>query len=60
MTINLFPPEIISPKFSTNTYLRQAAKDMLTLLQSKDTHPITTLQYKSDLANAYIKTSKII
>ena len=60
MTIDWFPMKIPFPKISTNTYLRQTAKYMLALLQSKVTRPIPTLQYGSDINNAYIKIAKIL
>ena len=45
LTLDWFPHQVPFPKVSADDYLRQAAADMLTLIQDKVQHPIPSLTY---------------
>jgi len=60
MTIDWFPSTIPFPKVSHDTYLRQTAEDMLSLLQQKEKHPLHQLTYGSTITNAYIQIAQIL
>jgi hypothetical protein len=53
LTIDWFPHKNVPfPKVTADEYLRQAATDMLTLIQDKAAHPIPSLTYGSNITNA--------
>ena len=58
-TVDLFPETISFPNVTTDQYLRQAATDILTILQSpkKNTPSLT---YGSAVTNAYVQIAQIL
>jgi hypothetical protein len=60
LTVDWFPHKVPFPKVTTDEYLRQAATDMLTLLEDKTANTIPSLTYGSNIINAYIQIAKIL
>ena len=58
-TVDFFPSHTPFPSVTTDDYLRQAASDLLTILQAPKKN-IPTLTYGSAISNAYIHLAQIL
>ena len=58
-TVDFFPQQIPFPTATADQYLRQAATDMLAILQTPE-KKIPNLTYGSAITNAYTQVTQII
>jgi hypothetical protein len=60
LTVNWFSHNIHFPKVTANKCLRQAAANMITLIQDRTAHPIPSLMCGSNVTNARIQVAKTL
>ena len=57
--VEVFPQQIPFPNISTADYLRQAATDIIAILQNKSSN-LSSLTYEDTTSNVYVEISTIL